>query len=419
MTFARALAVLDERQETKIELGLSRMRRHLKGLGDPQAKLACFHVAGTNGKGSVCAMLEAVLREAGYRTGLYTSPHLFNVRERIKLGGRPIAEKDFARLMAKTTAADPGKKLTYFELLTSIAFQYFAEQKTTAVVLETGLGGRLDATNVVEKPLACLITSLDFDHMAYLGATLPAIAGEKAGIFKAGVPAFCPPLKAQALAVLKARASKLGSPLTVVRPSFKPVSVAWTRNRQTLSDGRRRFSVGLLGSRQGANLALVRAAVAAATPRLAVPEGAWRRGLARLRWPGRFEVRRFGAKTLILDGAHNPEAMTQLVRTFDGSPWSRRRVCWIIGVMKDKDYGGIIRAAAAHMREVVAVRPPSPRALDSLTLAREIQRQAPRAHVSVESDPRTAVRSWLRSASAARAAVVCGSFYLVGEVSHF
>ena len=415
MTFARALAVLEERQEAKIELGLARMRRHLKDLGDPQAELACFHVAGTNGKGSVCAMLESVLREAGYKTGLYTSPHLFNVRERIKLGGRPISERDFARLMAKTTAADPGKKLTYFELLTSVAFQYFFEKKAAAVVLETGLGGRLDATNVVDKPLACLITSIDFDHMAYLGETLPAIAGEKAGIFKAGVPAICPPLKAPALAVLKARARKLGAPLFVVRPPWKAVAVDWRGNRQTLSDGRSRFSVSLLGSRQGVNLALARAAVAAAAPRLTVSETAWRRGLARLRWPGRFEVRRIGERTLILDGAHNPEAMAQLARTLGASPWARKPLRWIVGVMKDKDYPGIIRQVAPLMRDAVAVRPPSPRALDALTLAGEIRRQAPRAHVTVESDPRTALRSWLRSPAAAGTAVLCGSFYLVGQ----
>ncbi|MEK7859650.1 MAG: folylpolyglutamate synthase/dihydrofolate synthase family protein [Elusimicrobiota bacterium] len=415
MTFARALAVLERRQEAKIVLGLARMRRHLLRLGRPQAKLACFHVAGTNGKGSTCAMLESVLREAGYKTGLYTSPHLFNVRERIRLGGRPIPEKDFARLMVKTTAADPGKELTYFELLTSIAFQYFAEKGAQAVILETGLGGRLDATNVVAKPLATLISSIDFDHMAYLGETLSAIAAEKAGIFKAGVPAFCPGLKPVALKILRARARKLGAPLAVLRKPWKTVAVDYPRNRQVLSDGRRRWTVGLLGSRQGANLALARSALESSP--LGVSEAAWRRGLARLRWPGRFEVRRHGAKTLILDGAHNPEAMAELVRTFDASPWGRKPVRWIIGVMKDKDYAGIIRAAAPRLSEVVAVRPPSPRALDSLTLAREIRRQVPRAHVSVESDPRTALRSWLKTPGAPKTAVVCGSFYLVGEVS--
>ena len=227
MTYACALAVLEERQETKIVLGLDRVLAHLSRLGNPQLKVPAFHVAGTNGKGSMCAMLAAVLKASGRKTGLYVSPHLLSVRERVSIGGKAISEVAFARLMAKALTADPKKKLTYFELLTSIAFQHFAEEKCDVMVLETGLGGLLDATNVVPAPLAAIVTSVDFDHQAFLGDTLPAIARQKTGIFKAGRPAVYPDLP-----VLR-RASLRGMPFVVRRP-WATVSTDWSRGRQTL-----------------------------------------------------------------------------------------------------------------------------------------------------------------------------------------
>ncbi len=194
MTFASALAALEARQEARIELGLDRVLKHLSRLGNPHDRVPVFHVAGTNGKGSTCAILAAVLRASGRRTGLYVSPHLLDVRERISVDGRPISKSAFARLMARTLRADAGGRLTYFELLTSIAFQHFAESKCAVSVLETGMGGRLDATNVVTSPLAAVVTSIDFDHQAFLGKTLSAIAVQKAGIFKTGRPAVYPNL---------------------------------------------------------------------------------------------------------------------------------------------------------------------------------------------------------------------------------
>src|SRR5208282_6773973 len=183
MKFRRALEILTARQETRIQLGLTRVRRHLKSLGDPQEAFDSIHVAGTNGKGSVCAFLDSVLREAGFKVGLYISPHLESILERIRVNGRWIPPKDFARLMERTLRREAGNRLTYFELVTSIAFQYFQESKVDIAVLETGLGGRYDATNVVQKPLATLIPTVDYDHMDFLGWTLASIAREKAGIF--------------------------------------------------------------------------------------------------------------------------------------------------------------------------------------------------------------------------------------------
>lgn len=406
MTFARALAVLEERQETRIELGLDRVRAHLARLGDPHLKVPAFHVAGTNGKGSTCAILASVLTAAGYKTGLYTSPHLLGVRERVKVGGRPISEKDFARALQRALAADPGKRLTYFELLTSIAFQHFAGERCDVMVLETGLGGLLDATNVVPAPLAAIVTSVDFDHQAYLGRTLPAIARQKAGIFKAGRPAVRPDLP------VLARAARRGVPVVVRRP-WRSVATDWSRGRQILrAPGGRRYSLSLLGSRQGWNAALARAAVDASG--LRVPESAWTRGLARVEWPGRFEAIKLRGKTLVVDGGHNPEAARALAATWKASPLSKKPSRWILGLMKDKDAPGVLGPIAPFVRDAVVVRPPSPRALDPLELAAHVRRAAPKARVTVERDPAAAIAAWRRDARAPKTAVCAGSLYLAG-----
>jgi dihydrofolate synthase/folylpolyglutamate synthase len=416
MDYKTARAKLEQRQEARIELGLDRVRAHLKRLGDPHLKLPAIHVAGTNGKGSVCAILDAVLRTAGYRTGRYNSPHLFDVRERITVDGRWISKKDFGRLMNRTLRADPKKRLTYFELLTSVAFQYFAEKKVDVAVLETGLGGRLDATNVVEAPLASVISTIGMDHMQFLGDTLAKIAAEKAGIIKKGCPVFCSRLPPAALRVVRQRAAVLKAPLSVCRKPWKSVRVDWARNAQVFKGPRGALSLHLLGRGQAANLDVAYQVLEGLRGILPVGQRAWREGLARVSWPGRFEVRRLKGRTLILDGAHNPEAMQNLAATWKRSPWSRRASTWIMGVMRDKDVEGLLKPAAPFLRDVVVVRPPSPRALEPMDLARGIRALAPKAHVSVESDPRMAVGTWLKSPGP-RTAVVCGSFYLVGSVA--
>jgi dihydrofolate synthase/folylpolyglutamate synthase len=406
MTFARALAALEARQETRIELGLARVRAHLSRLGDPHERVPAFHVAGTNGKGATCAMLASVLRASGRRVGLYISPHLLNVRERISVNGRSISERSFARLTARALAADADSRLTYFELLTSVAFQHFADERCDVSVLETGLGGRLDATNVVTRPLAAVVTSVDYDHQAFLGRTLARIAAQKAGIFKTGRPAVF-----RDLPVLR-RAVKRGEPVAVKRP-WTSVRTDWARGVQVLRSPRGlEYRLSLLGSRQAWNAALARAAVDASG--LEVSESAWRKGLAAVKWPGRFEALRCGRKILIVDGAHNPEASRALARTWDASPWSKRPSRWILGIMRDKDLKGVLRPIAPFLRDVVVVRPPSPRALDPLEFAAAVRRAAPRARVTVERDPSRALAAWRRDADAPAVAVCAGSLYLAG-----
>ncbi len=415
MTYKQALAALDARQETRIELGLDRVRERLERLGHPERRLRCFHVAGTNGKGSTCAILESALRAAGHRTGFYSSPHLSDVRERIKIAGRPVGKDAFAKAIGRVLKADPEKRLTYFELLTIAAFVIFSAESCDAVVLETGLGGRLDATNVVERPAASIITSIDFDHMAFLGNTLGKIAAEKAGIAKKGVPLICPALPPEAMRVIERAAEAAGARLIVLRKGWSAERVDWKRRLQRLRrpDGRR-FELSLLGDKQGVNAALAWEALSAGLP---VSDAALARGLKRVAWPGRFDVRRLGPKTAILDGAHNPEAASSLARTWRASPWAARPARWIVGVLRDKDAKAVLKPLAAALSEVVVVEPPSPRALAAAELAKLVRARAPRARVTVEPDAETALRRWRREAAAPKTAVVCGSFYLVGQAA--
>jgi len=406
MTYAAALALLDARLETKIVLGLGRVRAHLAALGEPHLKVPAFHVAGTNGKGSTCAMLASVLTASGRRTGLYTSPHLGSVRERISVDGKLISEKEFAKALGRALAADKKKSLTYFELLTSVAFQHFAKSVCDVMVLETGLGGRLDATNVIPNPLAAIVTSIDFDHQAYLGDTLAEIARQKTGIFKSGRPA----VRAD-LPVLR-RAALRGRPVVVRRP-WRTIAVDWKRCRQTLkSPSGRTYALSLLGSRQGENASLARAAIDASG--LAVPENAWTKGLARVAWRGRFEAYKLGAKTLIVDGGHNPEASRALAETWKASPFARRPARWILGIMKDKDIAGVLKPLAPFLKDTVLVRPPSPRALEPLEFSSFVRRAAPKAHVTIERDAATAISAWRKDKRAPRVAVCAGSLYLAG-----
>lgn len=416
MTYAQALQELERRGEQRIELGLDRVREHLRAVGSPHEKLNVFHVAGTNGKGSVCAMLDAALRAAGHKTGLYTSPHLHEPRERLKLDGEEISEADFARLFERTAAAPLGGRLTYFELLTSMAFQWFAERGAGAVVLETGLGGRLDATNVVEKPLASIVTSVSLDHTAFLGGTVAEIAREKGAIAKAGRPLLCPELAPEALAEVRAQAERAGARLAVVKPAYEPGPVDWEAGAQTLRGARGAVKLSLLGSAQAANASLARAALDAAAAELPVSDDAWTRGLASVRWPGRFEVVPVSGRRAVLDGAHNGEAAARLAETWGGSPWAKKPSLWIVALMRDKDAAAVLSPLADHAREVVCVRAPSPRTREPEELAALVGQHIPQARVRTASSAESALDAWL-SASGPETAVVCGSFYLVADAA--
>ena len=347
------------------KLGLDRIRAVLDALGRPQNRCRFVHVAGTNGKGSTCAMIESGLRAAGLRTGLFTSPHLAQPTERIRIDGEPVDAGRFAAAFERVHLAvesllDAGAidmHTTYFETVTAMALVIFAEERTDKVVLEVGLGGRLDATNVV-RPELCVITPIDFDHEAFLGRSLESIAGEKAGILKPGVPAVFARQRPEAAPVLDARAEKVGAP--VAR------TTGWQIRNLELHPAGSRFEAGqpalfidcpLAGEHQVENA--VTAALALRC--LGISDSSIQAGIARTRWPGRLE-RIFERPEIILDGAHNPAAARALAAHIERF-YGARRVRLIYGAMRDKavaEVGGILFPQA---QEVILTAPRQSRAI--------------------------------------------------------
>lgn len=321
MNYRDALAWLYGTQTFGIKLGLENTRRLLDAAGRPDRRLRFVHVAGTNGKGSTCAMIDAILRAAGVRSGLYTSPHLVDFRERIRLDGRMIPEEAVAEgLSLLREAAEPWDHApTFFEIATVLAAWWLAREGADVAVWETGMGGRLDATNAV-TPVVSVIAPVGMDHEKWLGETPAQIAAEKAGILKSGVPAVSAPQTDEVKAVLQAKAAEVG---TVV----EFVAAPWE------ADG-----VGLAGAHQKWNAALAVAALKVAGIR--VGDEAVRTGLAGVVWPGRFQ--RVG-RDLVIDGAHNPEAVDVLVATWRGV-FGDARAKLVFGALRDKDAGSLLGA---------------------------------------------------------------------------
>jgi len=296
VTYDEAIAHLRSLQLHGFQPGLGTTRRLAALAGDPQERLRFIHVAGTNGKGSTCALLESVYRKAGLKVGLYTSPHLVRFGERIQVGRVPIADTDLARHVAELKALADTMTPTFFEFTTVLALRYLAEQHVDLVIWETGLGGRLDATNIV-TPLASVVTNVAFDHQRVLGDTIAAIASEKAGIIKPGVPVVTAAEDPDALAIIVHKAKELDAPvITLGEPEI----------------ARFNAEIPLLGRHQRANAALAAATVRLLRFVLPVDDTQLREGLAEVSWPGRLQVVRRGAQTLVLDGAHNPAGIAAL-----------------------------------------------------------------------------------------------------------
>lgn len=414
---------LDHLQVQGIKLGLGNIRVLLAELGDPQESFPSVHVAGTNGKGSVSAMLASILSRHGFRVGLYTSPHLVKVEERIRIADRLIDGADFCRLLNVIRrriekllkngrlSAHP----TFFEVLTGLAFLYFREKGVDIAVLEVGMGGRFDATNIV-TPLVSVITSIARDHEEYLGKGLRRIAREKAGIIKPGVPVVCGCEKGVARAVIGGRARALRAPLRGVfnfPGRFRAARTASGYHFQ-LDTGREvyRFSPALRGLHQGWNAALaVAAAETIADVWKPLVSGKIVAGIEGARWPGRLELvsRR---PDVILDGCHNEEGAQALARYMrDFVPG---RPVLVFAVARDKP----VRKMADHLfplaRRIILTRFPSPRALDPYKISKMLP--AFRKKLTVEPDPVKAVRRALTETGPQGTVVVAGSLFLVGEV---
>jgi dihydrofolate synthase / folylpolyglutamate synthase len=392
--------------------GLERIETLLEALGHPEQRYRLVQVGGTNGKGSVAAMLAAMLRASGRRVGLYTSPHLVSFRERIRVDGEPIAEdavvdgvEALGTLVARLDA-------TMFETTTALGLDHFAREAVDVAVLEVGLGGRLDATTV-GTPEAVVIARIDLDHQAVLGPTLAAIAGEKAAIIRGGV-AVCAAQAPEAEQVLVARAAAVRVPLL---REGRELSVAVEHRgpegqRLTCAGPGWRLTgleLGMLGSFQPSNALL---AVTAARE-LGVREAAIRDGLARAWWPGRFQIlRREGGGLLVLDGAHNPAGARALAASLRET-FGDRRVTFVVGILRDKDAAGIIEALAPLADRFVLVASSSPRATAVETLRALVPASAGR--VEVAGSPADALAL---AARVATTPIVCvaGSLSLIGDV---
>jgi dihydrofolate synthase/folylpolyglutamate synthase len=406
-----------------IKLGLDNITSLCEGLGHPERRFTSLHVAGTNGKGSVTAMTHAALRAAGVHAGRYTSPHLTDVAERFVIGDRPV---DAAMLEAAVSdvleCADRLRQTgvlpvqpTFFEATTAAAFEMFRRSGIEVGVIEVGLGGRFDATNVI-SPVAGAITTIDFDHQQHLGDTLEAIAFEKAGIIKTGMTIVLGALPRQARDVIQQVANERGA--TLVESALD------TRCKTEMLDGRARMTLetpngtygpvtlGLRGEHQTGNAVVaVRLLEAAASRGIGIPRDAIERGLAEAQWPARLELLPLDRdRRVLLDAAHNPEGARALASYL--ARWHPERPPLVIGVMRDKNVAEIAHTLLPHVSTVIATAAPTPRAIPPDDLARHL-RAAGARDVTVEPD---AARAIDRALEKAPMVCVAGSIFLVGAV---
>jgi dihydrofolate synthase / folylpolyglutamate synthase len=435
LDYAAALGALESRGRFGVRLGLRRIRALLRESGDPQRAFRGALVAGTNGKGSVLALVASALRAAGYRVGETPKPHLVTYRERLQMDGRPVDPATFARLIAEMlpVADRVARRLgepTEFELLTAIAFRWFAEQRVEVAVIEVGLGGRLDATHAWDGGVA-VITNVDLDHMDRLGPTVGHIAREKAAIIERGDIAVTG-ATGEALTIIRRRARRLDVPLTEVPPARitelgrDGIVVDLAELGPTL--------VGLRGRHQAANAAVAHATLDALEAAGIAPVSAEDRlaGFRTVSWPGRLELIETDGREVLLDGAHNPAGAAALGRALDdlrpylaggAEPSSRRPpVSLVMAIMRDKDVAGVVSALAGseallHAR-IICTRLAYPRAMPADQLAEAWADADGRRTIIVEPDWEAALDLALAGDErwAGGPVVVAGSLYLVGEV---
>jgi dihydrofolate synthase/folylpolyglutamate synthase len=374
--------------------GLENPRRLAALAGNPQDRLHFLHVAGTNGKGSTCAMLESIYRAAGLRVGLFTSPHLVSFRERIQVNRQLIPESEVVRLVQALRAANGKNEVTLFEFATVMALTYFAEQNCDLVIWETGLGGRLDATNIV-MPLASVITNIGFDHTQWLGDTLEKIAAEKAGIIKPGIPVVTTTSAPEALAVIKKIARQKNAPLTTVAADGNPPVPA----------------LPLLGAHQQTNATLALATVEMLQAQIPVGKKIVNKGLAAVNWPGRLQlVEKSGGQKILLDGAHNvagAETLRLALQTY----FADIKPALIVGALEDKNWLDICQLLAPLAAKIHTVPVASGRTAAATKLAKAFRSGNPAAEIMAQKSLSAA----LNASQDEPLVVITGSLYLVGE----
>ena len=400
--------------------GLDRMKDLLARLGNPEAGLQCIHIAGTNGKGSLAAMTASILTAAGYKTGLTVSPYVVDFRERFQIDGEMIPPRTLASLAGKVLDAveqirqEGGESPVQFEAVTALALLWFAREKCDLVVLETGLGGRFDATNAVPHTLVAAITRIGYDHMELLGDTLDKIAAEKAGIIKEGCTVVCyPDQPAEAMGPILTAAAEAHT--SIITPEMDDIRrLPGKRLENRVDYGGYQVALGLTGAHQ-ANHAAMAVEIALALWReygYEIPDDAILQGLAAARMPARIEVLR-RRPLLLLDGCHNPDGARALADTLEKARYEENLV-GVFGMLADKDYKTMLEVLAPAFAKVYTVTPDCPRALSGADLQKEA-----RFHLDAEAAPSVpeALRTAVRYAEENNLAgvVVCGSLYLAAE----
>ncbi|MBI5360617.1 MAG: bifunctional folylpolyglutamate synthase/dihydrofolate synthase [Planctomycetes bacterium] len=429
----------DYEKESKVKYtrdayDLDRIAALCKRLGNPQDKYPKIHITGTKGKGSTAIILHDILKHAGYKTGLYTSPHLVKINERIVVNGRPISDKDFAQTLESIRPAVMmfGRKSsppTFFEILTAMAFSYFAKQNIDTAVIEVGMGGRLDTTNII-KPILSIITNVDYDHTDKLGKTIPKIAFEKAGIIKAGIPAITSETKPVALKVIDDFARLKRAPLLRTGKDFylRDVKSIFGAGRtgseftvETLDSLHEKLFIPALGTHQAMNAATAVCAVDILTRKygFSITDNEIRTALKNVRLPGRAQIISH-SPLAILDASHNPVSMRALKEAIRPVT-EKRKVILILGIARDKDVRKVLSTILPVANVVIFTKSQSPRACEPKELRRLALRIRPNARYFTTEDVRSAAQMALAACKRTRnsALVITGSFYVAGETAGY
>lgn len=407
-------SILQSYQHFGVHLGLERIHQLLDKLNNPHKKIPIIHVAGTNGKGSICAYLSSILTEAGYRVGCYTSPHLIDWTERICINQKPISPTELQEYLERVIVAtqNNAEKPTQFEIITAVAWLYFAEQKTDIAVIETGLGGRLDATNVCENPLACAITSISLEHWQILGPTIADIAGEKAGILKAKCPAIIGELPESAKIVVEKRIQELDCPATWVKPAID-LGQALAEYQLNQNAVKIRYSLPLEGKFQLMNSAIAIATIETLQNQgWQISQNAIENGIAKTQWPGRLQQTTWKNQKILIDGAHNPAAAIALREYIDNFN-NFQPINWVIGILATKDCDDILKALLKKGDLLYLVPVPDQNSASPTELATLAQTICPELTLCQTFPELT---TGLDAAVADNnLTVLCGSLYLVGH----
>lgn len=396
-------------------LGLDRTRELLSMMGNPEKSLKFVHVAGTNGKGSVCAMISSVLKEAGYKTGRYTSPYIEKFNERICIDGEPISDEDLAVLTGYV--AEFAEKMsdhpTEFELITALGFEYFKSKNCDIVVLEVGLGGELDSTNVIDSPVVAVITALGLDHTAELGDKIEMVAAAKAGIIKPGTAVIYYGSEKAADDVIAAKCKKVDAKLKT--PDYSQMKLISSDERGLVIDYKnyKHITIPLMGEYQQKNAAIVLEVIDILTEKgYAISENAIRDGIAKTLWPARFETLH-KKPTIIFDGGHNPQGVKAAIDSLN-LHFPGKKAVLVVGIMKDKNVDGVLSLLAPYAEKLFAVTPDNPRSLDSHELCKMASKHG--INVVNSISVKAGIDAAIGYAGSEKIILAIGSLYMYSEV---